>query len=133
MKRIAILSAAMMSALLYGQETVRVPFSDATRARLVKVSMIDGSIHVRGYDGKDVAIETRHGGRVRRDKQVEGMHRIEMNPSYIAEEQDNVITIKGSPVNAPGSLDIEVPFKTSLQLSTINGGEITVDNVEGEL
>ena len=137
MRRTMLLSAALFGSLLYGQETVRIPFSDAARQRLVKLNMISGSIHVRGYEGKDVVIDTKGGSRRERerdrDRQVDGLRRIDMNPGYTAEEQDNVVTIRTSATNTPGSIDLQVPAKTSLQLSTVNGGEITVEGVEGEL
>src|SRR5689334_12525908 len=131
MRRVLIVSAALFGSLVYGQDVVRVPFSDSARQRLVKLSMVSGSIHVKGYTGNEVLIETKN-ARVRHDRDVDGLRRIDMNPSYTAEEQDNVVTIKASP-NAPGSIDIQVPTKTSLQLSTVNGGEVTVEGVEGEL
>src|SRR5690349_6928102 len=123
MRRMMVLSAALFGSLLYGQDTVRIPFSDAARQRLVKLNMVNGSIHVRGYEGKDVVIETRGGRRERdrdRDRQVAGLRRIDMNPGYSAEEQDNVVTIRTNAANTPASLDLQVPAKTSLQLSTVN-------------
>src|SRR4051794_1969192 len=102
MRRMMVLSAALFGSLLYGQETVRIPFSDGARQRLVKLSMISGSIHVRGYEGKDVVIDTKAGrGRDRdRDRQVDALRRIDMNPGFTAEEQDNVVNIRTNPANA---------------------------------
>lgn len=125
-----MVSAALFGSLVYGQDVVRVPFSDPARQRVVKLTMISGSIHVKGYNGNEVVIETK--GAANRRHEMDGLRRIDMTPGYTAEEQDNVVTIKPS-MNAPGSIDIQVPARTSLQLSTVNGGEVSVDGVEGEL
>jgi DUF4097 and DUF4098 domain-containing protein YvlB len=132
MRRMLVVSVALFGSLLYGQDSVRIPFSGTGRQRLVKLSTVSGSIHVRGYDGKEVIIDTKGGGR-RPDRQVDGLRRIDMSPGFTAEEQDNVVTIKADPPHAPSSIDLQVPTDTSLQLSTVNGGEITVEGVEGEL
>jgi hypothetical protein len=131
MRRVLVVGAALFGSLVYGQDVVRIPFSDAARQRTVKLSMLSGSIHVKGYNGNEVLIETKN-ARVRNDRQVDGLRRIDMNPGYTAEEQDNVVSIKAS-TNAPGSIDLQVPAKSSLQVSSVSGVEIPVAGVAGEL
>src|SRR5689334_9284462 len=97
----AVLSAvAVFSAVAArGQEAagdrITVPFSDPSRPKMVKASVINGSITVKGYDGKDVLIEGRsQGSDVRRKipKKAEGMHRIDTGAfGLTAEEQDNTV------------------------------------------
>ena len=40
-------------------DRVTVPFSDASRPRMVKCSLLNGAISVKGYEGKDVIVEAR--------------------------------------------------------------------------
>src|SRR6202022_4351115 len=40
-------------------QRVSVPLSDASRPAVVKASLINGGIAVKGYEGKEVVVETR--------------------------------------------------------------------------
>src|SRR6185437_9854123 len=51
------------------------------------------------------------------------------NAGMDIEEEHNVISIGGPMLR--GSLTIQVPYATSLQLRTLNGGDIVVDNLNG--
>ena len=69
MKRIlfTLLVLAAVSAL-WSQDTssdrVVVPFSDPGKPGLVKASLINGGIMVKGYDGKEVIVEAKPRGHV---------------------------------------------------------------------
>ena len=124
---------------LYAQDSQRitVPFSDASRPRKVRVHIISGGITVSGYDGKDVIVEPgsrieprRHG---RPPENVDGLRRIgNPNAGINIEEQNNLVNISG-PMNGGANLTIQVPFQTSLELKTLNGGDIRVEHVTGEI
>lgn len=119
-------------------DRVTVPFSDASRPKSLKASLVNGNISVKGYDGKDAIVEARGGSdRRRRDRdrdRADGLHRIDVNATGLtAEESDNVITVG---TRSPGeniSLNIQVPFNTSLKLHTVNGKEIAVDQITGDV
>ncbi|MEO8126669.1 MAG: DUF4097 family beta strand repeat-containing protein [Bryobacteraceae bacterium] len=141
MKNAIIISALLTFGAALGQESsgdrVTVPFSDASRPRMLKVSLVNGGITVKGYEGKDVIIEARSRGSERRrnvPKKAEGMHRIDVG-SYglTAEEQDNVVRVSTSPGRGDVDLVIQVPVSTSLQLRAVNGGAINVEHVTGEI
>ncbi|HMD47872.1 MAG TPA: hypothetical protein VKG79_02185, partial [Bryobacteraceae bacterium] len=99
-------------------DRVTVPFSDASRPKTLKASLINGSITVKGYDGKDAIVEAVHGsGRNRRAERErsDGLHRIDLGATGLAvEESDNVITVGTRAVSENISLNIQVPFNTSL-------------------
>ena len=137
----AILISVLLAVTAWGQDApadrVTVPFSDASRPRMLKASLLNGSITVKGYEGKDVIIEARsRGSEGRRNvpKKAEGMHRIDAG-SYglTAEEQDNVVRVSTSPGHGDVDLVIQVPVATSLQLRAVNGGSINVERVGGEI
>jgi hypothetical protein len=141
MKSAIFISAVWAATAAWGQDPsvdrVTVPFSDASRPRMLKASQMNGSITVKGYDGKDVIIEARaRGGEGRRHnvpKKAEGLRRIDVGSfGLTAEEQDNVVKVSTSPGGAV-DLVIQVPVATSLQLRSQNDGTITVDHVEGEM
>jgi hypothetical protein len=141
MKKVIFIGAVLTVMAALGQDSpgdrVTVPFSDASRPRLLKASLIDGSITVKGYEGKDVIIEARsQGSEGRRNspKRADGLRRIDTGAyGLTAEEQDNVIRVKTSPGHGSMELVIQVPVATSLQLRSVNGGSITVEHVEGEI
>ena len=116
-------------------DRVTVPFSDAARPKTLKAHLLNGGITVRGYDGKDAIVEARpESGRRRRPDRSDGLRRIDIGGSGLAvEESDNVITVGTRSMNDNIELTIQVPRNTSLKLSTVNGGNIIVENVNGDL
>jgi DUF4097 and DUF4098 domain-containing protein YvlB len=118
-------------------DRVTVPFSDASRPRMLKASLINGSITVKGYDGKDAIIEAVNGpGRRRRveRERSDGLHRIDLNATGLAvDESDNTITVGTRAVSENISLNIQVPFNTSVKLHSVNGGDIVVDHLTGDV
>jgi hypothetical protein len=132
-KSIVCILGLFAANLACAQDGVRVPFSDATRPKTVRVNMVQGSITVRGEGGNEVVIETKASESRRRDRERDGLKRIDSgNLGFTAEEQDNVVVIKPSSMNN-GNLVLQVPTNVNLDLKTVNGGNITVENVNGEL
>jgi DUF4097 and DUF4098 domain-containing protein YvlB len=119
-------------------DRITVPFSDPSRPHTLKVHLINGGITVKGYDGKDAIIETRGGQGSEHERRhvprgAEGMKRIDNTAMGLtAEEEDNVLTIGARP-GRESDLVIQVPVNTSLKLSCINGGDISVDRISGEV
>ena len=138
MNKLALLFAlATCAALAQDQpDRVSVPFSDPSRPKMLKASVLNGSINVKGYDGKEAIVEARgEGSRRRRDREVrDGMHRIDIGGSGLSvEESDNVITVGTRSLNENVDISIQVPFNTSLKLHDVNGGEISVDHIVGDV
>src|SRR5438270_1135681 len=115
-----------------------VPFSDPSRPKSLHASLINGGITVKGYDGKDAIVEARQQGdsgrRGRRAERSDGMRRIDIGGSgLVVEESDNVITVGTRAINDSIELTIQVPFNTSLKLHAVNGGDIVVDHIIGDV
>jgi hypothetical protein len=131
---------AACCALLFGQDAadrVTVPFRDPSKPGTLRVDLINGSVTVRGYDGKDAIIESTGRGRDRErrhDREVPpGMHRIDGSGSGLdVVEDNNVITIKGGIMHS-SDIVIQVPRQTSLNLKSLTGGKILVENISGEI
>jgi DUF4097 and DUF4098 domain-containing protein YvlB len=116
-----------------GGDHVSINLSDPARPALVKASLVNGSITVKGYDGKEVVVEARARNR-------EASHS-ESNPKRIAisstglsvEEENNEVRVGTDSYMRAVDLTISVPVHTSLKLRAVNDGDITVTGVEGEL
>jgi hypothetical protein len=137
MKKVFLMGALAVCPLLIAQDAadrITVPFSDPSRPRSLKASLVNGSITVRGYEGKDVLIESSGAGTTRHNRKAEneGLHRIGMSSGLTVEEQDNVVRVTAFPAGSP-HLIIQVPRQISINLRVVNGGFIEVDGVEGEV
>jgi DUF4097 and DUF4098 domain-containing protein YvlB len=121
------------------QQKVTVPISNPAQPVTLKVSTLNGSIRVTAGAGKDVIVST-EGGEVsrRRDRNARdgapaGMTRIGGDRVGIDIEEDhNVVTINSGPPGGGGSLMIETPANTNLQLRTTNGSTIEVTGINGD-
>ena len=132
----------MTSCATFGQKAyvdeLSVPFSDPSRPGWVKLSLVNGGITVEGYRGKEVIVKARVRNsdgfdEDRDDEKARGMKRIRMTSTGLTvEEENNEMSISTESWKRKIDVKIQVPVKTSLKLSCVNSGDITVENVEGE-
>lgn len=120
------------------KEQLTVALSAPGKPGSLEVSLVNGSIRVTGYSGKDVAIDAA----ARPSKTTNsspsmamGLKRISAGNALnlTAEEKNNRVEISTESWKGPIDLAIKVPRNFSLKLSTVNDGDITIDNVTGEL
>ncbi len=133
------LTGAMGQDQPVGSNRQAVRLKDPTRPALVKVSLLNGSIRVRGYEGQDILVET-HPSNDRPNEAVPSGS--QAGPGWRTEsaikglkmaEEDNVVSVTAGPNLGAANLEIQVPTRTSLKLACQQGGEILVEKVEGEL
>ena len=116
-------------------DRVTVPLSDPPPGpALVKVRQDLGDITVKAYDGKEVIVVSKSNGGFGPfrppDSNGQGLHRIGDRGGPAIEQENNVVSISsGMP---PGNIDLQVPRKTNLSLSTVNG-QINIEAVDGEI
>jgi len=116
-----------------GADRVSVNLSDPARPALVKASLVNGGITIKGYDGKEVVVEARARNResARSDST---MKRIPVSGTGLSvEEENNEVRISTDSFMRAVDLSISVPIHTSLKLSAVNSGDIVVTGVDGEL
>ncbi len=158
---------------LYTQEQaadrVTVPFSNPSKPGKLDVSVQNGGITIKGYNGKEVIVEARVrerkvGERVidevaiaravarlddrtkraverlreegqEKKSQLEGLRRIPVpgGTGLEVEEEDNVMEVRTSAFRQAVDVVIQAPFNTNLELSSMNNGIITVENITGEV
>lgn len=140
-----------------------VSFTNPAKPGTVEVDVNEGSITVRGYEGKDVIIDARWRERAltqekreigaalagaeeeldkeelaRKKAQAEKSRGMKMlaveSMGLTIEEEDNVIQVSVEEGKRAVDLIIQVPFSTSLQLSCRDDERgVTVERVDGEI
>lgn len=124
------------------RQQLSVALSAPGKPGFLEVQLIHGFIHVSGYGGKTVEIEAtarapRSSGRGDEPPAVPGgLRRIAgagNRLSLTAEERNNHVEITTGLPPQITDLTIRVPRSFSLKVSTINQGDVLVENVAGEL
>lgn len=123
------------------KEQLIVPLSDPNKPGSLRVNLINGSIKVIGYAGKEVIIDAvaeAYNGKKTENKNDElatGMKKISSNGGIevTAEEHNNSIKVTSHFMKRAMDLNIKVPQQFTLKVSTINNGDIVIENVDGEL
>jgi len=124
-------------------DQLTVPFSDPARPGTIRVGLLNGSIRVVGYEGKDVQLTARvrsDGSEVENDQDDDsqraksaGMRRLHnTSTGLVVEEDDNIMEVQIEGMNRTVDVTLKVPHRISLELNTTNDGDINVDGVEGE-
>ena len=115
-------------------DRIAVNLSDPSRPALVKASLVNGGITVKAYDGKEVIVEARARTGDGEESPAGGLKRLSISRTGLTiEEENNEVRINTESYRRPIDLNISVPARTSLKLSTVNDGNIVVTGVEGEL
>jgi DUF4097 and DUF4098 domain-containing protein YvlB len=118
-----------------GVDRTTVSFTDPSRPGTVKAHLLNGSITVHAYNGKDVMVEARTRGEQDHERSGRnGAHRIVISATGLTvEEENNVMNISADSVSRTIDLTLQVPVRTSLVLKTVNDGNIEVTGVNGEI
>jgi hypothetical protein len=120
-------------------DRINVPLSDPSRPVMLKVGLISGSITVKGASVKEVTVEARVRDTEDEEEKADrprGLKRIPNNSTGLTvEEDDNVVTVSTGMRNGLRTTDLtlRVPTNCSMHLSTVNDGNIEVENVNGDL
>lgn len=117
-----------------GGDKIAVNLSDPSRPPYVKVSMVNGSINVKAYDGKQVIVEARNRNEERERETSGGLKRLNISTTGLSvEEENNEVRISTESYARSIDVSIMVPTHASLKLGAVNDGEITVTGVDGEM
>jgi hypothetical protein len=134
--------AIVFSGVAAGQpatEKIPIPLTDPNRPAFLKIGLISGGITVKGYAGKEVIVEATvaHDDEDAEQEKPQGTLKLIPNTSIglSAEEDDNTVSVSTGFRGGSQRVDlrIQVPSACSMKLSTINGGDIVVENVNGDL
>ncbi len=160
---ILLIAAGMTAPAQEGTaERATVSFSNPAKPGKVEVDLREGSITVRGYEGKDVIVEARWREKLltKEDREVaaaldrlreaeldeeeltkkkaqaeksRGMRMLQVESAGLTvEEEENVVRIDVDEGKRSVDLVIQVPFSTTLRLDS-GDGDVTVERVDGEI
>ncbi|WP_223789242.1 DUF4097 domain-containing protein [Marinicella meishanensis] len=120
------------------REEIVIPLSDPDAIGTLEVNQIYGGMRVIGYDGKEVIVIAMQEKMNASSEKRNGLRKIVNNSlALAAEESDNHVEVVAknyhSGKNKVMNLEIRVPRQFNLQLSSINDGDIWVENVQGEM
>jgi DUF4097 and DUF4098 domain-containing protein YvlB len=116
-----------------GGDRIPVTLSDPSRPAHVKVSMVNGGITVKAYEGKEVVVEARVRNR-ENSRSEGGPKRLMISSTGLSvEEENNDVSINTDSYMHPIDVTVSVPAHTSLKLRAVNDGDIVVTGVDGDL
>jgi len=132
--------AMLLTTSLWAQndksEQLSVPLSDPGKPYKLNVDLVQGSITVMGYEGKEIVITTQADERRKLNRETGGgMRRLEgaAAADSKAEEKNNKVTVSAEMARRV-NLVIKVPQSGgALNLTSVNDGTIMVSNVTGEM
>ena len=118
-------------------EQLTVPLSNPGKPYTLKVHLVQGSINVKSYEGKEILISVSAHEAEKDEPSVneKGMKRISTSSGYevTAKELDNTVTVNSENPSRSVNLDLKIPQDVKLKVGTVNDGEIVVENVRGEI
>ena len=137
----AVVLTALGVAIGWAQDAtpdrLKVSFRDPGRPGSIRIGVVSGSITVKGYNGQEVLVDAvvRRGGRESKTTaEAAGLRRIFNSATGLAvEEENNVMQINVRSHSQPVDVTVQTPMNTSLKLSSVNHGHITVENISGEI
>jgi hypothetical protein len=132
--------AMLLTTSLWAQndkaEQLTVPLSDPGKPYKLNVDLVQGSITVMGYEGKDIVITTQADEHRKANREAGGgMRRLDGGSAadIKAEEKNNKVSVSAEMARKV-NLVIKVPQNGgTLNLSSVNDGNIMVSNVSGEM
>lgn len=137
---ILLLAGITVSAQEVNREELTIPLSKPGQPGKLECGLVNGSIKVTGYSGNEVhVIATQPMKKIKVEEEADdpekaGLKKISATSfSISAEEEGNVVDIGSDSWKSNINLEIQVPSKFSLDIGTVNSGDITVENVEGTL
>ena len=146
---LALVVVSPASAQVDDGDKITVTLTDPSRPVQLKAGLMNGSITVKGYAGKEVIVTAKDrpgtgsddldeldwGGSKNLERR-KGMRRITGNSSTLSVEEDNNEVSINTGIRGMGKtleLVIQVPVNTSMKLNTMNDGDIVVTGVKGDI
>lgn len=112
-----------------------IPLSNEGEPGILDCNLVNGSISVTGYEGNVVMIEaTTMSGKKEQEEKTEtgGLRKISTSSFNLsATEAKNKVEIESDSWKQPVDLAIKVPVNFSLEIGTVNQGDIKAENVIG--
>jgi hypothetical protein len=131
--------AAQLSAQAAASDRIVVPLTSPDKPSSVRVQLVNGGITVEAYPGKEIIVVATPDPEDERDSRHSekagsaGLRRLpNASLGLTVEEEQNEVRIESNSWNRANNLRLQVPVNTSLKLSCVNDGDISVRGVSGE-
>lgn len=138
LKYAALLAIVLMGTVGWAEaaagDRVAYKLGDPSRPANVKAHLLNGSITVKGYEGNEVIVEAHARGSDKSENESGGLHRIPQTSTGLSVDADsNDVVVRVDAIQRTVDLTISVPRRSSLSLHTVNDGNISVSDVDGEM
>ncbi len=132
----AVLSALFLSAARADEaESSTIKFSDPSKPGTIKLTVTNGSLHIRGADAPNVTVRTELKPE-QPSQRKDGLRVLTSSSSYSLTEKDNVVTLSYGTESWPsgsGDFDVTVPRNTNVVVANSFGGDIEIGDVTGNV
>lgn len=138
-----LLSTMFMLLLLsppgFSQNKLTVPLSQPDSPGNLEINMMQATLKITGYDGKDVVInydgDVDEGRKQNQNPNREGLRRLTNNVAgFEVHENRNTVVISGNhSIPRELEMNIQVPRNFSVKISLIHGEDLVIENINGEL
>ncbi len=117
---------------------LKLKFSDPSKPGTVRLKLIGGDVTVTAADTQEVTLVSNVKNKHAPEKSPDGLRRLDSEVTYSAGEKDNVIAIEfgadqPGPDPANARVSLTVPRQTSVVVSDMFGGRITVKEITGNV
>jgi hypothetical protein len=114
-----------------------IKFSDATKPGTLKVYLPWADVRVTGTDAAEVSVTSNLAEHGKPEARNDGLRRLDQEQSFILTEKNNVATLRLAGAEGWGpqgtEFRIALPRHAALVLHTEMGGDISVENVDGDI
>nr|WKN38429.1 hypothetical protein K4G66_06905 [Tunicatimonas sp. TK19036] len=119
-------------------ESLAIPLSNPGQTGELRIQLVRGSITIRGYDGKEVLVQTTDEDEDEKEKDERasnGLRRIGSGGSLSMEaiEENNRVTVQSKSHGSSANFVIQIPRNFSVKAKTVNDGKLYIENVNGEI
>jgi hypothetical protein len=135
----AVAAAPLAAQTAAASDRIVVPLTSPDKPATVRVQLVNGGVTVEAYPGKEIIIIASPEPEQERDSDSShkassaGLRRLpNASLGLTVEEEQNVVRVESSSWNRANNLRLQVPVNTSLKLSCVNDGDISVRGVSGE-
>lgn len=133
-----LILAGLFTGTLFAQQ-ITVPLSDPGKSYKLDLHLVDGSIKITGYEGKDIIVDVQ--GDSTNNKKTQdngsGMRRINGGGSVdiSATEKNNSVSISSGYLRKALTVTVKVPVTagSEYKIGTVNNGDIIISNLTGAL
>lgn len=114
-------------------DRLAVQLADPSQPGMLRASLMNGCFNIEGYDGREITVEGKRAARPRRvPRAAEGLRRLDPpGLGVTVEVEGNTVKVQGH--NADSDLLVRVPRAMSMKVTCLNGGDLKVSGVTGDL